>query len=57
LFDATETQSVAQALLTALEIKNLRREAAGLNQNIIAKRAEYRSNMERAEEFYRAVIR
>ena len=57
LFDPTEAQSVARAILTALENKNLRREAAGLNQNIIAERAEYRNNMERAEEFYRAVIK
>jgi glycosyltransferase involved in cell wall biosynthesis len=57
LFDPTEAQSVAQAILTALENKNLRREAAGLNQNIIAERAEYRNNMERAEEFYRKVVR
>jgi glycosyltransferase involved in cell wall biosynthesis len=56
LFDSTDSQSIATAILTALENKNLRQEAAGLNQNIIARRAEYRQNMQRAEEFYRQVI-
>jgi glycosyltransferase involved in cell wall biosynthesis len=53
LFDATDHRSIANAILTALENKNLRRNAAGLNQNIISERAEYRHNMERAEKFYR----
>jgi len=56
LFDATEPQSIANALLTAIENKNLRKNAAGLNRNIIADRAEYRHNMQRAEEFYGQVI-
>jgi glycosyltransferase involved in cell wall biosynthesis len=57
LFDPANSQSVADALLAAIENKNLRQNAAGLNQNIVATRAEYRHNMQRAEEFYREVIR
>jgi glycosyltransferase involved in cell wall biosynthesis len=57
LFDPTQTHSVAQAILTALGNKNLRQNAAGLNQNIIAERAEYRHNMRRAEEFYEQVVK
>jgi glycosyltransferase involved in cell wall biosynthesis len=56
LFDATDPQSIADAILTALENKNLRRTAAGMNQNIIADRAEYRHSMERAEKFYWQVV-
>ena len=55
LFDATDPQSIATAIVTTIENKNLRSNAAGLNQNIISERAEYRHNMERAEKFYRQV--
>jgi len=55
LFDATDPQSIASAMISALENKNLREKAAGLNQVIIADRAEYRLNMQRAEEFYTEV--
>jgi glycosyltransferase involved in cell wall biosynthesis len=57
VFDSTNPHSIADAILTAIENKNLRRKAAGLNQNIITERAEYRHNMERAEEFYRQVTK
>jgi glycosyltransferase involved in cell wall biosynthesis len=57
LFDPTEAPSIAQAVLTALENKNLRREGAGLNQKIIVERAEYRHTMERVEDFYREVVK
>jgi glycosyltransferase involved in cell wall biosynthesis len=56
LFDANNPESIAGAILSALENKNLRQTAAGLNQNMIATRAEYRQNMRRAEEFYEEVI-
>jgi glycosyltransferase involved in cell wall biosynthesis len=52
LFDPANPQSIADALLTSMENKNLRERAAGLNQNIIATRAEYQHNMKRAAEFY-----
>ena len=57
LFDPTDPQSTADAILNAIENKNLRDQAAGLNQNMISARAEYRHNMQRAEEFYRQVIK
>ena len=55
LFNANDPQSIADAILTAIENENLRRNAAGLNQKIIIERAEYRHNMERADKFYRQV--
>jgi glycosyltransferase involved in cell wall biosynthesis len=55
LFDSTSPQSIADAIISALENNNLRENAAGLNQKIIAARAEYRQNMQRAEEFYERV--
>jgi hypothetical protein len=44
------------AIIHAIENKNLREKAAGLNQGIIATRAEYKSNMAKAEEFYKRFI-
>jgi glycosyltransferase involved in cell wall biosynthesis len=57
LFDSNDAQSIADAICSALENKNLREGAAGLNQKIISTRAEYELNMQRAEEFYTNVIR
>lgn len=57
LFDATDPQSIATAIVTTIENKNLRSNAAGLNQEMIATRAEYQQNMQRAEEFYREVVK
>jgi glycosyltransferase involved in cell wall biosynthesis len=57
LFDPTNPRSTADAILAAIENKNLRDGAAGLNQKIVADRAEYSQNMKNAEEFYRKVIR
>jgi glycosyltransferase involved in cell wall biosynthesis len=57
LFDSTNPGSIADAIVTAIENKNLRNNATGLNQEIIAARAEYKQNMQRAEEFYRKVYR
>jgi len=55
LFDPTEPRSIAEAMITAIENKNLRAKAAGSNQGMIAARAEYQQNMLKAEEFYRKV--
>ena len=55
LFDSNSPQSIADAIINAIENKNLRSKAAGLNQEIISTRAEYESNMLRAEEFYEDV--
>jgi glycosyltransferase involved in cell wall biosynthesis len=57
LFDPTDPHSIADTIVSALENKNLRQTAAGLNQKIIATRAEYNQNMKRAEEFYEEVVK
>ena len=57
LFDSTDPQSIADAIISAIENKNLREKAAGLNQEIISARAEYNQNMQRAREFYEKVMR
>jgi glycosyltransferase involved in cell wall biosynthesis len=57
LFDANNPHSIADSIITAIENKNLRNKAAGLNRTIISARAEYKSNMLRAEEFYERVIK
>ncbi len=56
LVDPNNPQSIANAILIALEREDLRREAAGLNAKIISARAEYRMNMKRVGEFYELVI-
>ncbi|HXD12279.1 MAG TPA: glycosyltransferase family 4 protein, partial [Anaerolineales bacterium] len=57
LFDSNNPQSIADAIIHAIENKNLRSKAAGSNQAIISARGEYNQNMQRAEEFYAKVIR
>ena len=52
LFDSNNPQSIADAIIHAIENKNLRTKAAGLNRGIISTRAEYGENMKRVEEFY-----
>ena len=52
LVDATDAQSLADAILEGLENKNLRQQAAGLNQKLILERAEYTHCMSAAERFY-----
>jgi glycosyltransferase involved in cell wall biosynthesis len=56
LFDSNDPRSIANAILTAIENKSLRSNAAGLNQNMITARAEYGQNMQKAEEFYTKII-
>lgn len=55
LFDSNDSQSIASALVKAIENKTLRLSAAGLNREIISARAEYEQNMEKAVEFYRTI--
>ena len=55
LFDSNSHQSIADAIVAAIENADLRKKAVGLNQKIISTRAEYNHNMERVEEFYIAV--
>jgi glycosyltransferase involved in cell wall biosynthesis len=56
LFDATKPQSIADAIISAIENKDLRQNAAGLNQDITAERAEYGHNMQKVTEFYDRVL-
>jgi glycosyltransferase involved in cell wall biosynthesis len=56
LFDPTSAQSTADAIVAAIEDKSLRQKAADLNRNNIATRAEYQTNMQRVEDFYRKAI-
>jgi len=57
LFDSTDHQSIADSIVQAIENKNLRQKAAGINKKLIAARAEYRQCMDRADKFYNDVIR
>jgi glycosyltransferase involved in cell wall biosynthesis len=52
LFDSNDPVSIADAIVTSIENKELRNKAATLNQEIIASRAEYENNMQRVEKFY-----
>jgi len=56
LTDATNPQSLADAILEGLENKTLREQAAGLNQKMISERAEYTRCMSQAERFYSRLI-
>ena len=55
LFDSNDPRSIADAIVVAIENKDLRKKAARLNEEIITTRAEYKRNMERVEEFYMEV--
>jgi len=56
LIDPASPAALADAIVRAIKNKDLRERAAGLNQEIIASRAEYARNMAKAEEFYQKVI-
>ncbi|MBK6646334.1 MAG: glycosyltransferase family 4 protein [Anaerolineales bacterium] len=56
LFDSNDPQSIADAILLGLEREDLRKEAAGLNANIISARAEFGTCMGRVVKFYGEVI-
>jgi glycosyltransferase involved in cell wall biosynthesis len=51
-----DPKAAAAAIVRAASDGGLRRKAAGLNQNLIRKRAEWQSVMGRVERFYRALI-
>jgi glycosyltransferase involved in cell wall biosynthesis len=57
LVDAASPQSIAEAILLGLEREDLRREAAGLNANILSEKAEYGQTMGRVVEFYKSAMR
>jgi glycosyltransferase involved in cell wall biosynthesis len=56
LIDPNDPKSLADAIVRALKDSALRNRAAKLNAQIIADRADYGKNMEKAEEFYKTVI-
>ncbi len=56
LTDATDPQKLAEAILAALEDRNLREHAAKLNQKMILERAEYSKCMEKAAGFYQTIV-
>jgi glycosyltransferase involved in cell wall biosynthesis len=57
LVDSASPRAIANGILTALENKDLREQAAGLNAKIIASRAEYATNMKRVIELYEMIGR
>jgi glycosyltransferase involved in cell wall biosynthesis len=57
LVDAGDPSALAAAILSALENEDLRKQAAGRNEAIIAERAEYARCMARVEEFYKDIKR
>ncbi len=56
LADVADPESVAQGILEGLNNKNLRQEAAGINQRLISERADYTRCMAAAELFYEKVV-
>ena len=56
LVNPNDSQSIADAILLALENKGLRRNAAGLNTNMISTRAEYGMNMKKVAGFYESLL-
>jgi glycosyltransferase involved in cell wall biosynthesis len=56
LFDPTDPVALADAVIDALEDPEIRQKAAENNQVLISERAEYKSSMARAFEFYKSVI-
>lgn len=56
LVDPTNPLVLAEAIVQALEDSELRKRAAKINADIVAKRADYSQNMKKAEKFYQEVI-
>ncbi len=56
LVDSRDPSALAEAILRAVKNKDLRAQAAGQNETLIASRAEYARNMAKAEDFYQTVI-
>ncbi|MEN3334565.1 MAG: hypothetical protein V7641_3930 [Blastocatellia bacterium] len=57
LCDATNVESLAGAMIRALEDEPLRQAARERNRQLIAERAEYHYAMQQAEAFYKEIIR
>ncbi|MCC7117484.1 MAG: glycosyltransferase family 4 protein [Anaerolineales bacterium] len=56
LINPNSPQEMAAAILLGLENADLRRAAAGLNVQLIAAKAGYEANLQKAEDFYRQVL-
>jgi glycosyltransferase involved in cell wall biosynthesis len=56
LIDPRDPQSLAEAILQALEDSDLRARAENHNTDLIAERAEYTHCMRRAEAFYNQIL-
>jgi len=56
LVDATNPQGLADAIVWALKDSAMRKRAAKINAQIIAERADYDTNMKRAEGFYQTIL-
>ncbi len=56
LFDANNENSIASAIVAAIENNALRDQSAPFNREMIADRAEYKQNMKRAEQFYEGIL-
>lgn len=57
LCDPTNKDSIAEALLRAIEDERLRTNAVARNLRLVTERAEYEDVMSKAEEFYNRVVR
>jgi glycosyltransferase involved in cell wall biosynthesis len=55
LVDSSNPDSLAEAILTALDRPDLRRNAAQINRTLVQERAEYNTVMKEALRFYRSV--
>ncbi len=55
LVNANRPESLAEAILTAMQNKDLREQAAGLNQKIILERADYKNCMAEAKKYYERI--
>lgn len=56
LVDATDPQSLADAIIWALKDRTMRKRAAKINAQIVAERADYGRSMKKAEAFYETVL-
>ena len=52
LVDPTDSDALAEVIVTALGDKDLRQRAAGINKQLIAERANYSKNIKRVDAFY-----
>lgn len=56
LVDPSDAQALTEAIVSALEERELRDRARGINRELIAARAEYHQVMPQAEAFYRSMV-